>query len=295
MRTLTLRVSEAQAGRTVQSLLRREMQMPEGLVSALKFRETGLLLNGLRCRSTDRVRAGDELTAEIGDEPAETGVVPRPWPLSIPYEDEDLLVLDKPAGMATHGRSERGDVTAAAALAAYWGTDRAFHPVSRLDRDTTGLLVVAKSRYIHERLRRMLHTPDFVRRYLAIVEGTPPEPEGSVTLPLEKDPFLKNTMRAAREGGAPARTDYRVLETRGALSLVEARLYTGRTHQIRVHLAALGCPLAGDRRYGASAAPLPRPALHSAYLSLRQPVTGARIERKSPMPEDMEALWTSIR
>ena len=293
MRTLSLTVSPEQAGRTVQSLLRRELRLPAGMISALKFRETGIVLNAARCRTTDRVRPGDVLTAEIGDLPAETGVVPRPWPLAIPYEDEDLLILDKSAGMATHGRSEKGDVTVAAALAAYWGTDRAFHPVSRLDRDTSGLLVVAKSGFIHELLRRRLHTADFDRRYLAIVQGTPEQPEGSVTLPLEKDPEAKNRIRVS-ETGAPARTDYRVLERRGGFSLVEARLYTGRTHQIRVHLAALGCPLAGDARYGGPMC-LPRTALHSAFLTLRQPLSGETIRLESPMPEDMEELWTSIR
>ena len=293
MRTLTITVTSEQAGRSVHSLLRRELGMPEGFISALKFRETGVCLNGARCRTTATVRAGDILTAEIGDKPAESGIVPIPYPLTIPYEDDDLLLLDKPAGMATHGKAEKGGVTAAAALAAYWGTDRAFHPVNRLDRGTSGLMAVAKSGFVHEKLRRALHTPEFCREYLAICAGTPPGSAGSITLPLEKDPDAKNRIRVS-ETGRPARTDYELVGTRGGLSLVRARLLTGRTHQIRVHLAALGCPLAGDVFYGGPPL-IARPALHSHRLALRQPVTGERIERTSPMPEDMETLWKSIR
>ena len=251
-------------------------------------------MNGARCRTTDTVRAGDVLTAEVGDLPAETGVVPIPCSLEILYEDEDLLVVNKPAGMAAHGRAERGDATVAAALAARYGTDAPFHAVTRLDRGTSGLMVCAKSGYAHERLRRILHTEDFCREYLALAAGVPPETQGSITLPLRKDETAKNRFCAAPDGLA-ARTDYALLETRGGVSLLRLRLYTGRTHQIRVHLAALGCPVYGDRVYGNEAPEIDRPALHSAFLRLKQPVTGVMISLESPLPEDMEELWKSMK
>ena len=294
MRTLSFTVPPELAGRRVKNLLQTRLYIPAGMIARIKLRGTGICLNGARCRTTDAVCAGDVLTAEVGDLPAETGVVPVAVPLAIPYEDEDLLVLDKPAGMATHGRALRGDVTAANALAAYWGTDRAFHPVTRLDRGTSGLLVVAKSGYAHERLRRILHTDDFVRSYLAIAEGVPPEVRGSVALPLKKDERAKNRFCTAPDG-LPARTDYEVLAVRGGRSLVRCTLRTGRTHQIRVHLAALGCPLAGDRVYGAPSDEIGRPALHSAALHLLQPVTGETVDLTSPLPEDMEELWKNMR
>ena len=294
MRTLTLTVPPELAGRRVRSLLQYRLQIPPSMIAAIKLRPTGICLNGVRCRTTDLVRAGDLLCAEVGDLPAETGVVPVPWPLEVRYEDEDLVVIDKPAGMATHGKAERGDPTVAAAMAARYGTDAPFHPVTRLDRGTSGLLVAAKSGYAHERLRRILHTEDFCRAYLALVCGAPPEAAGSVTFPLKKDPAAKNRFCVAEDGMA-ARTDYTLIETRGGLSLLRLRLYTGRTHQIRVHLSALGCPVFGDRVYGTESPELSRPALHSAFLHLKQPITGAVIDLESPLPEDMEALWKPMK
>ena len=294
MRTLTLVIPPELSGRRVKSVLQHRMQIPPSMIARIKLRETGICLNGVRCRTTDPVRTGDVLSAEVGDEPRETGIVPVPFPLPIRYEDEDLIVVDKPAGMATHGKALRGDVTVAAALAAVYGADRPFHAVTRLDRGTSGLLVAAKSGYAHERLRKILHTEDFTREYLALVCGVPPETRGSVTLPVKKDETAKNRFCAAPDG-LPARTDYALLETRGGLSLLRLRLFTGRTHQIRVHLAALGCPVYGDRVYGKTAPEIDRPALHSAFLRLKQPVTGARIQVESPLPEDMEALWKHIR
>ena len=294
MRTLSLTVTEELDGRRVKSLLLHRLHIPESMIARIKLRESGIRLNGVRCRSSDPVHTGDVLTAEVGDLPAETGVVPMPTPLRIPYEDEDLLVMDKPADMATHGKALKGDVTAANALAAYWGTQQAFHAVTRLDKGTSGLLVVAKSGYAHERLRGILHSDDFVREYLALVTGTLPDDRGSITLPMKKDEAAKNRFCVSPDG-LPARTDYSVLERRGGLNLVRVRLFTGRTHQIRVHFAAVGCPLLGDRVYGEASEAIARPALHSAFLHLAQPITGEVIDLASPVPEDMEAVWKSMK
>lgn len=293
MRTLSLEIPPELAGRKVKSVLQYRLHIPPSMIAAIKLRPTGICLNGARCRTTDTVQGGDMLTAEVGDLPAETGVVPIPYPIEILYEDEDLLVVNKPAGMATHGRAERGDATVAAALAARYGTDKLFHPVTRLDRGTSGLMVCAKSGYAHERLRRILHTEDFVREYLAVTDGAPPEKSGKITLALRKDEGAKNRFCVASDG-LEARTDYEVLETRGDANLLRLRLFTGRTHQIRVHLSALGCPVWGDKTYGKAAPNIDRPALHSASLRLKQPITGADIRLEAPLPEDMEALWKSM-
>ena len=294
MRTLSLTISEELVGRKVKSLLLHRLRIPESMIARIKLRESGICLNGTRCRTTDPVRPGDVLTAEVGDVPEETGIVPMPVPLRILYEDEDLLVLDKPADMATHGKALKGDVTAANALAAYWGTQQAFHPVTRLDKGTSGIMVIARSGYAHERLRGILHTDAFTREYLAIATGTLPSAQGSITLPMKKDETAKNRFCVSPDG-LPARTDYELLERCGEQNLVRVRLYTGRTHQIRVHFAAIGCPLLGDRVYGAASELISRPALHSAFLHLVQPVTNETIDLVSPMPEDMEAVWKSMK
>ena len=289
MRTLTLTVTEELAGRRVKSLLLYRLHVPESMISAIKLRETGICLNGIRCKTTDVVRAGDVLTAEVGDVPAETGIVPAETPPIVRYEDEDLIVVEKPAGIATHGKALRGDLTLANVLAGYWGTDRAFHPVTRLDRGTSGLMVIAKSGYAHERLRSILHTDAFIREYAAVAQGILPEKRGSITLPVKKDETQKNRFCVSPDG-MTARTDYEVLSQCGGRSFVRLRLYTGRTHQIRVHLSALGCPLVGDAVYGTASEEIDRPALHSARLHLVQPVTGACIDLESELPADMEKL-----
>lgn len=293
MRTITMTIPEELDGRKVRSVLQYRMHIPAGMIASIKLRDKGICRNGERCRTTDTVQTGDVLSAEVGDLPKETGIVPMKIPLTIPYEDEDLLILEKPAGMATHGKAEKGDITVANALAAYWGTEQAFHPVTRLDRGTSGLMVIAKSGFAHERLRSILHTDAFVREYLAIVSGRPPEPYGSILFPIKKDGEEKKFLVAA--DGSAAHTYYEVVQQKDTAGLLRLRLYTGRTHQIRVHMASLGCPVIGDERYGMRSGEIDRPALHSAFLYLEQPITGEIIHLESRLPEDMEQLWKNMR
>ncbi len=284
-RVLTLIVRPEWEGRTVKSLLRKELGMTEGLIARVKLRETGLRRNGERCRTVDRVRAGDVLAAEVGDGPeARNTAEPIAVPLRFVWEDEDLAVLDKSAGMVVHGTAG-GAPTMANALAALWGPEQPFHPVHRLDRGTSGLLVIARSAYVQERLRRILHTEDFRREYLALVSGTVEPERGTVDLPIGREPGHL-TRRRIDPQGQSARTEYAVEGVFPGGTLLRLRPLTGRTHQLRVHMAALGHPLLGDRLYGGEG-DLDRPALHAARIALRHPVTGERLELTSPLPEDM--------
>lgn len=294
MRALTLTVDETWDGSTVKHLLRSKLHMAEGLIARLKLRETGLMRNGERVFTNAILRTGDVLRVETGDEGTVNEAIPIAAPLAFVYEDEDLAVLNKSPDMAVHGSTGGQGCTVANALAALWGRETAFHPVSRLDRGTSGLMVIAKSAYVHDLLRRMLHTDAFRREYLAIVHGEFPDDHGTIDLPIGHDGSAP-TKRAVTPDGQLSRTEYEVLERFSAGALLRVRPLTGRTHQIRVHMAAIGHPLFGDALYGTPDDALGRPALHSAFLSLRHPVTGERLELTAPLPDDLERFLANQR
>ena len=291
MQSITMTITGAEEGRSVRSLLKNELQFSSHAISRLSRRETGILVNGVRAFTTAPLRAGDRLTVETGDPGRpEAAAAAADCPFPILYEDGDLLVLNKPAGLAVHASSLAPETpTVADALAVSRG-GYVFHPVSRLDRGTTGLMVVAKSGYIHDRLRRIMHTGDFYREYRAVCIGTPSPEKGRIALPIGRaeGSALKRTVRP---DGAEAITDYEVLETYGDCSLVRLIPQTGRTHQLRVHMAALGCPLAGDWLYGTEERDrIARPALHSYALQLVHPISGELLSLTAPLPEDMKKL-----
>lgn len=278
MRQLTAKADCS--GVTVRSLLKREFLLADSLLSHLKYCPGAVCVNDRPARLVDRVRAGDTVTVRLADDRPMRAVPAIAAPLDILWEDEDLLLVNKPADMAVHGASVTARPTLANALAAYWGEETPFHPVNRLDRGTSGVMAVAKSRYIHDRLRKMLHTEDFRRDYLAVTAGVPAPRRGTLATPV---------------GGKPSVTAYEVLAEDGALALVHVTPATGRTHQIRVHFAAAGTPLVGDARYGAPSPLLSRPALHSRSLTLRHPLTGAWVTATAPLPADMEKLILRVK
>ena len=290
MRPLTLKIDESTAGRTVKSLLKNELAASDAHISRLKRRENGILLNGVPCYVTARVQAGDVLEAEIGDEP-DGHIVPMAFPLDVAFEDEYLLVLDKPAGIAVHQSTrDLEECTLENAVCAYLGGNISPHPVSRLDRGTTGLMAFAKSGYIHERLRRAQHTSAYARAYLAVAVGRVEPASGTIELPIGMAEG-STYKRAVVPDGAAAATDYETLMRSDRLTLLSVVPRTGRTHQIRVHMAAIGFPLAGDWLYGArDDALIARPALHSAELAFVHPITGEEVRLRAELPEDMRNL-----
>lgn len=292
MRTLTHIVTPEEEGRTVRSLLKGRWQFSSHAISRLTRVENGIRVNGVHARTTAVLRAGDTVEVESGDHrPPKAAPVPGNWPLPVVWEDEDLLVVNKPAGMTAHASSFLPDTpTVAGALAFSRGTDFIFHPVSRLDKGTTGLMVIAKSGYVHDLLRRQLHTDAFRREYRGVCLGVPDPPQGTVDLPIGRAEGSA-IARQIRPDGDSAMTHYETLETRNGLSLLRLLPETGRTHQLRLHMAALGCPLAGDWLYGTEdPALIPRPALHSYALELVHPVTGEVLHLTAPLPEDMVRL-----
>ena len=289
MRILSHCVLPEESGQTVKRILRARFQMAEVQISRLKMKPDGILLNGAHANVTAVVRSGDMLQVNISDENACNTAEAVDFPLDFLYEDGDLAVLNKPAGMAVHGSTGGNGTTVANALAFRWGTGCAFHPVNRLDKGTSGLMVIAKSAYVHDLLRRELHTEDFCREYLALAEGHITPAEGSILAPIARDGAAP-TKRCVSPEGLPSRTDYRVVRSFPETELLRMRPYTGRTHQIRVHMAHIGHPLLGDVLYGGNTARISRPALHSVYLRLRHPVSGKTVELEAPIPEDMASL-----
>ena len=290
MRLLTYTVAPEQEGWPLRRLLRQELRISGSFLSRLKWRPGAILLNGQPATVAALVRAGDTVTADVSDLPGDNPHIrPVDYPLDILWEDQDLLILNKPAGMAVHGGYDRGDPTVANALAAYLGPDAVFHPVNRLDRGTSGVMLVARSGYVHDRLRRVLHTDGFQRTYLAAACGTGLPVSGTIDLPIARADD-GTTRRAISPDGQPSVTDYTVLAERDGYTLLRVLPRTGRTHQIRVHFAALGHPLLGDALYGGDTSLLARPALHSATADLTQPVTGQPLHITAPVPDDLRAF-----
>lgn len=293
IRRVSLTVPPERAGQKVDTLLRKALGLSGTVIRRIKWLPDGILLDGERVFTSRRAEPGQVLTVRLSDPERRSGVVPAPGPLDIIYEDGDMLVLNKAPGVLVHPGAGHFDDTIGNFLLDYYdrtGVEADFHPVHRLDKGTSGLMVAAKHPHAQEVLKNQLHTAEFRRIYLAVCLGGPAEEAGTVDAPIG---MAEGSIvaRAVGPDGLPARTHYRVLERRGDRTLVRLELETGRTHQIRVHMAHLGCPLAGDFLYGTEDRDLiPRPALHSSELTVRQPVTGETLTFTCPLPADMARL-----
>jgi len=289
MQEMSLIVSQSDDGLPIRRLALERLHMSHGQFKRAKF-DGALLLDGVRVRADKRAQAGQELVIRL---PQREGgpCEPCALKLNVAYEDEDLLVIDKPAPLPSVSSRKRDTVTLENAVYTYFGCPEKFlyQPVNRLDKGTSGLMVVAKHSHAQQFLQAELHTGLFVREYLAVCDGLPPEDEGLIDLPIAKEDGA-TIRRVVCDGGRPARTHYQLLETGAGRSLLRLRLDTGRTHQIRVHLQAVGCPVTGDFLYGREHMALPnRFALHSCYLKL-QTVRNGMIERESPLPTELRML-----
>ena len=232
------------------------------------------------------LRAGDTVSYDL---PIVSSVIPEQLPLKIAYEDDDLLIIDKPAGQLVHPTTREAHGTVANAVLGLYesrGTELGFHPCHRLDRNTTGLLLIAK----HPEIQYQIAKQDTLEReYLALVDGTLTPSSGTIDAPIARA-LPSIILRRVIPDGKSARTHYKTEQSDGRHSLLSLRLETGRTHQIRVHLAHLGHPLLGDDLYGGRMDEMMRHALHSACLTLTHPRTNERLCIKSPLPMDMACI-----
>ena len=290
MRQLTSVAGPEDAGRKVKYFVRGGMGVSYHQFAALKTRG-GLCVNGAPVHANYALRPGDAVSVTLEDAPREAPAFDE-TPVDIDYEDEDILIVDKPAPLATQCSPKQSAMTLENRLAWRYRDvpGFVFRPLNRLDKGTSGLLAAAKNAHACQRLQRQLHTAAFVREYLAVVEGRL-EGAGTIDAPIAKQAAATVRRVVDRENGVRAITHYQVVQSGERQSLVRLRLETGRTHQIRVHLAHIGHPIAGDFLYGREDARLPgRFALHSARIRLEHPVTGAVVERESPLPRALSQI-----
>ncbi|MGI5962141.1 MAG: RluA family pseudouridine synthase [Lawsonibacter sp.] len=297
-RRLELPIGVAEAGIKVDTLLKKQLGLSGTLVRRVKWLEDGILLDGVRVNTRACPQIGQVLSVRLSDPERHSGILPVPGPLDIVYEDPDLLLLNKAPGVPVHPGPGHFSDTLGNFLLDYYdktGVEGDFHPIHRLDRGTSGLLLVAKHPHAQEILKRQLHTPMFRREYLALCQGIPSPLSGVVDVPLgPREGSLVEQM--VRPDGKPARTHYRVLDAGTDSALLHLILDTGRTHQIRVHMAHLGHPLLGDFLYGKEdPSCISRPALHSWRLSFQHPITGQPQSFIAPLPQDMRRLFCQIK
>lgn len=256
-----------------------------------------IFLNGNQADSRIAPQINDVITVNLDFNEESENIIPTPIPLNIIYEDEALLILDKPAGIAVHPSISHYTDSLANGVKYYFdtiGLKRKIRPVNRLDLNTSGLIVFAKNEYVQECLIQQMQTNEFKKEYLAIVHGIFEKAQGTITLPIARK---ENSIieRCISENGQEAITHYEVLKTSNDLSLVHCILQTGRTHQIRVHMSAIGHSLVGDTLYGSDFSDsITRQALHSYKISFIHPISHQIVSFTSELPDDIKSSIEAI-
>ena len=282
-------------GQSVEALLRSH-GYSKSLINRIKLTEDGLMIRGAKVYTTFRMKTGDQLDVTFAEETSSENIVPVRMPLSILYEDEDLMVINKAANVPIHPSQGNFSNSLANGLAWYFKQKQkpfVFRAVNRLDRDTTGLLIVAKNALSSCILSDMVRNRQIHRTYLAAVSGNlSGQPEGTIDVPIARLPGSTIERVPDPVHGEAALTHYELLfyQPQTDTSLLKIHLETGRTHQIRVHMAYIGHPLVGDTMYGTDETLLPRHALHCSEMAFAHPLTGEPLHFVSPLPPDMERL-----
>lgn len=316
---LSLQVSAEDAGRMVRRVLEMRLGVSRKLLSRVKTTEKGITVNGDRVYTNDRLKEGDILEVRMEQEQSED-ILPQALPLDIVYEDRDLLIVNKPPGIVVHPTHGHYTGTIANAAVYHWreqGERVRFRPIHRLDEDTSGLVAIAKNPYIHQQLSEQLQAGEVEKRYWAYVYGAPKPISGTIDEPIDRDTDNPH-VRVVRSDGYPSVTHYAEEMTfgEGLAAKVSLKLETGRTHQIRVHMKHIGCPLIGDKLYGFAAeeeneegiepeikaggsialeAAVKRQALHAAILAFTHPITRERMRFEAELPRDLQHLEEELR
>ena len=296
-RMLNYTIQKDEDGLRVEQFLRRRGYSRQNLVE-LKKMPLSILVNGSPRRLNEILTDMDTLTVHIQEHISSLQIPPVRLPLDIIYEDEDIIVINKPAGMPVHPSINNYTNTLANGLAWYYreqGKPFIFRCTNRLDRDTSGLTIIAKHMLSSNILSRMTVRHEIRREYLAIVRGSVQPAEGTISAPLSRKPGSVIERTVDFDHGERAVTHYHVVEETNGHSLVSLLLETGRTHQIRIHMKYLGFPLIGDYLYNPDMEYMQRQALHSCRLALNHPITGEKLEFRAPLPEDMQSVFPLFR
>lgn len=273
----------------LRDILSAKLKLSHSLVVRLKH-QSKIKVNGYPTHINYRINAGDIITIDT-DLTEESKIIPESIPLDIVYEDVDYLVVNKPAGMSTHPSRIGGTGTLANAVTYYWqglGRNTLFRPINRLDKDTSGLILIGNSQFAHQGIFNQIKGRNIERRYIALVEGEMAKDSGRIDQPITRqDDFGRR--RIVRSDGHPAVTHYQVLGNYPGHTLLSLRLETGRTHQIRVHLSYIGHPLCGDLLYGCASPLINRQALHANKLRFTHPRSGEEVILEVPLAADILA------
>lgn len=287
-RILTYRIEE---NTDVENFLRRRLGFSKKQISALKFRENGIRVNGSRRRVTEKLQPGDLLEILVEEEgKSSSQLIPAEGTVSVLYEDEDLMVVDKTAGILVHPSGGHYQDTLANQLMGYFqkrGETPVLRSIGRLDKDTSGAVLFAKTKLSAARLSEEREQGRYEKEYLALAEGYFRENSGEIHIPVGQVPGSHPIrMKTDPENGKEAHTYWKLEKQFPEAALLKLHITTGRTHQIRVHMAEIGHPLLGDPLYGKDCKDFSRAALHAHVLQLAHPVTGERLVIESPLPLD---------
>ena len=288
-------ISSEQDGMLLRDFLKKHCKLSHRMTKRLKYSEGGIRVNGETVTVRRVLHTGDLVELAAEDAAPTEKIRPVDLPIDILYEDDDLVVPAKPANMPPHPSHDHYDDTVANALCYRYerlGIPFCFRPINRLDRDTSGLLLIARGQIAADRLNRAMREGRIRKSYLAILEGAPEPAEGEIETHLCRTDasIIVRRVCAPEEGGDYALTRYRTLAVSDGYALVEASPITGRTHQLRVHFAHIGHPIVGDDMYGHPHPEMPRQALHAHTLTFPHPADGRRIDACAPLPEDMSVF-----
>ncbi|WP_410769872.1 RluA family pseudouridine synthase [Fontibacillus sp. BL9] len=307
---ISYKVTEQEHGWLLKTVLQRKLGVSRKLLSRIKLTDRGVMLNGERVFISVPVKVGDIVSISLEQETSED-ILPQPIHFEIVYEDAALLIVNKAPGIIVHPTHGHYTDTLANGVVHYWkekGERVRFRPVHRLDQETSGLIAIAKNAYVHQHISEQLIAGKVTKKYTALVHGCPKPGDGVLDGPIDRDPQEPHR-RIVTPTGYPALTYYKVVACYGLGALVELRLGTGRTHQIRVHMTSIGHPLIGDKLYTWSEAGgmehlatsasvldevIGRQALHASELGFQHPLTGEALLFQAHLPADMEALLQKL-